>query len=365
MNPLYPLVEEALRHSSDRAVADLLHQLATNPGENDTPMGCRDNQQYVLTRLASACLSSDPDIKFAASIALEAVAPHLSGLKVRPLLEYVLAQSDYKKHCGGKPSEVEAYAVGRILIVRTLLRVFRNNPEIISSLSVLAGAFPALEEQCVQTIFELAHDKASKQQFLKVKCSSKAGTVLLELLKARVRKQKVEWGTKVVEELIEEAVKSFPRRSISVFEAGRELKHLVPNSGQWIGGLLQQCLGGEEEEVQIKRMHYALELLEGHLSDAAVTQQNVWEYLDVRLLNCWFTELKVQHKRIRRNAENIKISFAEDPELAMAVLQRLHEEHVYLDNISSKHPLYPLYLAVDPQQFLKLVWGYCSAAESE
>ena len=112
-------------------------------------------------------------------------------------------------------------------------------------------------------------------------------------------------------------------------------------------------------------MHYALELLEGHLSDAAVTQQNVWEYLDVRLLNCWFTELKVQHKRIRRNAENIKISFAEDPELAMAVLQRLHEEHVYLDNISSKHPLYPLYLAVDPQQFLKLVWGYCSAAESE
>ena len=45
--------------------------------------------------------------------------PHLkSTLKAHSLGEYVLTQSNIQKQCGGKPSEIQAYVTGKVLIFK-------------------------------------------------------------------------------------------------------------------------------------------------------------------------------------------------------------------------------------------------------
>ena len=144
MHPTYPLIEEVLRHHSDQAVLNLSVNLQENTGDSCAAFGCGENQQYVLQRLISACLSSDPEIKFNSYLALQVIAQQTTALlKVAPVLQYVLAQSDYKKHCGGKIREIEAYAIGRILVVKAFESLFRNNPDVIQNLLSLAQQFPA------------------------------------------------------------------------------------------------------------------------------------------------------------------------------------------------------------------------------
>lgn len=81
--------------------------------------------------------------------------------------------------------------------------------------------------------------------------------------------------------------------------------------------------------------------------------------VSVPLLNGWLLQLKVKNKHVRRLAESISIDFAADPALALAVLTRLHEENLYLDNINSKHPLFQLYQLVEPHQFATYLLQLC------
>ena len=74
-----------------------------------------------------------------------------------------------------------------------------------------------------------------------------------------------------------------------------------------------------------------------------ITKDNVWKILTTKLLECWLSQLKVQNKYIRRQAENIKLEFEEgDEEMAFDIMEKLHQENVNLSNINSKHPLFPL-----------------------
>jgi len=57
--------------------------------------------------------------------------------------------SDYKKHCEGKISEIEAYVVGKILIFKALATIFSGHLNAINHLSTLMTEFPAFEEQLI------------------------------------------------------------------------------------------------------------------------------------------------------------------------------------------------------------------------
>ena len=50
------------------------------------------------------------------------------------------------------------------------------------------------------------------------------------------------------------------------------------------------------------------------------------------MIEGWLSQLKVQNKYIRRQAENVTISFDNDPDMAFEVLEKLHKEKVNLAN---------------------------------
>ena len=69
----------------------------------------------------------------------------------------------------------------------------------------------------------------------------------------------------------------------------------------------------------------------------------MWKLLNSSMIEGWLSQLKVQNKYIRRQAENVTISFDNDPDMAFEVLEKLHKEKVNLANMNIKHPLFPLY----------------------
>ena len=63
----------------------------------------------------------------------------------------------------------------------------------------------------------------------------------------------------------------------------------------------------------------------------------------------WLEQLRVMNKKMKELAQSITISFnEEDPELAYQILVTLHEEGIYMENISLNHPLQQLYTQVNP-----------------
>lgn len=60
------------------------------------------------------------------------------------------------------------------------------------------------------------------------------------------------------------------------------------------------------------------------------------------------------------------IKFEEgNPEFAYKVLVDLHEEGVYLDNISNNHPVAKLYAEVNADVFWKYIYELCVLSEPE
>lgn len=100
----------------------------------------------MLKRLINASLARDVDIKFNAYLALVAMMTYLPNLKAtlntHSLGEFILAQSDIKKQCVGKVSEVQAYVTGKILVFKALSELFVDNIVIISHLVELNGEYP-------------------------------------------------------------------------------------------------------------------------------------------------------------------------------------------------------------------------------
>lgn len=69
--------------------------------------------------------------------------PHLKN-KINSvfLADYILTQTDVKKNCGGKPSEIQAYVIGKILIAKALNQLLADNASIINHLIELISQYP-------------------------------------------------------------------------------------------------------------------------------------------------------------------------------------------------------------------------------
>ena len=67
-------------------------------------------------------------------------------------------------------------------------------------------------------------------------------------------------------------------------------------------------------------------------------------------------QFRVLNKKMKSTAKAISIKFENNPELAYQILVDLHEEGVYLDNISNNHPLSQLYQAVDAEKYFTYIY---------
>lgn len=135
-------METVIKNYSHEALLNLFQQLEQRPGEGQDPViNCSTNAGYVIKRFISGCLSKEGDIKFNSYFALSTLLlqfPLSRQTNIGAVVEFVLTQSDIKKNCGGKSSEIQAYAVGKILIVKALGSLLQNNLEIINHLIELS-----------------------------------------------------------------------------------------------------------------------------------------------------------------------------------------------------------------------------------
>jgi hypothetical protein len=146
------------------------------------------NYEYVVKRFIGAILAKDPNLKFNAHLALTAIAKSLSEVKTESLFEYIAGLSNYKKHCDGKATEIEAYVIGKILAFKALKSIFAGSLTVIANLSILFTEFAEYEEQIIELIFELTTDKKSFLQFSKIVPTTKSGFVLHSILKSKFKK---------------------------------------------------------------------------------------------------------------------------------------------------------------------------------
>lgn len=135
--------------------------------------------------------------------------------------------SDYKKHCEGKTSEIEAYIVGKLLIFKALRKVFTSHLNSINHLINVLTEFPAFEEQLVELISQLAADKKSTLLFLKLAPTTKTGFILHTLLKSKMKGTVVELNENVVIDVLNELVAVYPKRSICIDYLGPQLKNFL------------------------------------------------------------------------------------------------------------------------------------------
>lgn len=102
----------------------------------------------MIKRLIAASLSREGEVKFNAYFALSTLLNHLPHLKTslnaKGLASFIITQTDIKKNCGGKTSEIQAYSIGKVLIIKALNPLFIDNIEIINHLIELCGEFPDL-----------------------------------------------------------------------------------------------------------------------------------------------------------------------------------------------------------------------------
>jgi hypothetical protein len=342
MNQLYPFVEKAFRSGSEQAVLRLLAELATAPGEKSEHLGLPSNYDYVLKRLLGAILSKEPDIKFNAYLTLLALAPHLKAVRTEALYEHIYALSNYKKHCEGKATEIEAYVIGKVLIFKALKQVFASNLNTINHLITVLTEFPLYEEQLIELISQLTGDKKSTLLFLKLTPATKVGFVLHTLLKAKLKGLVPEFNENIINEVLKELVAVYPKRSICIDYLGPQIKAFLEVPSQYLSDKLSGIFDSDAE-VNVRELFYLLQMLEGHLKGIKITADNVWNLLSVKVLGGWILQLKVKNKHIRKMAEGIAVEFDSDPDLAFTILSELHEKQLYLENINHKHPLYALY----------------------
>lgn len=72
------------------------------------------------------------------------------------------------------------------------------------------------------------------------------------------------------------------------------------------------------------------------------------------MITAWLEEVRVKNKHMKKLANSIKINFNSEPEFSFQVLKYLHEQKMYLENISVNHPFAELYKNVDSSKF----WSY-------
>lgn len=86
---------------------------------------------------------------------------------------------------------------------------------------------------------------------------------------------------------------------------------------------------------------------------------NYQTYFDKKIISVWLEQFRVLNKKMKELAKSMSIKFESDAELAYQVLIDLHEEGIYLDNISANHPFAKLYERVEPSRYWKYLYDLC------
>lgn len=104
------------------------------------------------------------------------------------MFRFISVQTNHKKHCGGKSSEIEAYIIGKLLIIKSLRLVLAGNLEVTTHLIELLKDFPEYEEQIIELLSLISTDKKSLSLFSKLNPTTKSGFLLFKILQSKLKK---------------------------------------------------------------------------------------------------------------------------------------------------------------------------------
>ena len=192
----------------------------------------------MIKRLINATLSRDGDTKFNAYFALSTLLTYIPSLKtsikVSALWQFILVQTNIKKNCGGKPSEIQAYAIGKILIIKALYALFVDNTGIIGHLVDLFTQFVELEEQIIEVVSQLVKNKKTQMLLTKLNPNSKSGFVLLAIIRNKLKVEKTELNINAVEDVITELMAEYPKRSICLGYLGPQMRANLKETKEYL-----------------------------------------------------------------------------------------------------------------------------------
>lgn len=133
-------------------------------------------------------MAKDPEVKFNSYVGLMAVARKMLEVDSKALGEYVVALTDYRKHCGGKKTEMESYAIGRLLVIKALKKYFEGDLSVMESVVGMMADFVCFEEQILEVAFLIATDKKTRIVFIKAGPTTKAGAMFHKILCSKLKK---------------------------------------------------------------------------------------------------------------------------------------------------------------------------------
>jgi hypothetical protein len=135
MNELYEYVEAVIKTDDQSAVLSLISKLEEiNDPQMGTLFGCPSNLEYVLKRMINASMSVEEAIKQRSASFLGVVqeAGLLASADHEAIYNFIIDASNYKRHVL-KKSECEGFALGRIMILRTLSNSYMDNIDVIEN----------------------------------------------------------------------------------------------------------------------------------------------------------------------------------------------------------------------------------------
>lgn len=86
---------------------------------------------------------------------------------------------------------------------------------------------------------------------------------------------------------------------------------------------------------------------------------------DKKIISVWLEQFRVLNKKMKELAKSMSVKFSPNGELAYRILLELHEEGIYLDNISDNHPLAQLYQWVEVSNYWEYLHGLCLDSEKQ
>lgn len=117
--------------------------------------------------------------------------------------------------------------------------------------------------------------------------------------------------------------------------------------------------------MDIHEIYYVLIIFKSFLEAVTIDSNNYEVYFSKKMVAVWLEQLRVMNRNMKELATSITINFNEEPELAYKALVALHEDGVYLENISVNHPLQQLYSYVDASRYWGYIYGLCVEAEGK
>ena len=97
---------------------------------------------------------------------------------------------------------MQAYSIGKVLIVKALHKLLVDNVNIINKMIDLNTRYPDLEEQIIEVLALLTKGKKSQLAFSKINPTTKSGFVILTILKAQQKGVQAELNEGVVDDVL-------------------------------------------------------------------------------------------------------------------------------------------------------------------